>query len=289
MPEIQDILTSDILDRRGTLVNDLRLTNTTFSADDLSPPLPTYRNRVANEALEEYRQLEFAYYESILEGRYVDYLSSIEREMLKQYDFGGIAEVVAVSNLGWFDLPEEIIQFDLYDIQTNAAMKDLLEIGIPNDVDALAMADFLEKSAWRTAGESASRLSGTVDDSIARLVNTGMQAHVEVPGFGRADFVKLLSEPLDGNPAPMSESRARMIARTEATRARNAATEDLANAMRAQGYQIVEIWRIAQNTNVCPDCEAREGTVRGTVWIDYPPLHPNCDCDVEVETLEVIQ
>ena len=87
----------------------------------------------------------------------------------------------------------------------------------------------------------------------------------------------------------MSEARARMIARTGATRARNAGTEDLANAMRAQGYQIVEIWRIAMNTNVCPDCEAREGTVRGTVWTDYPPLHPNCDCDVFVETLEVIQ
>ena len=283
MPDIEDIFNPE--DRRQSLINRLRNQNTIFDDSDLALPI-SYRNRVANESLQEYRQLEFAFYESTLEGRYVGYLSNIEKEILKQYGYGGMATVVNAVNQGIIAIPQEIIQFDLYDIQSNAAMHELLELGIPTGVNAQAMATYLEGSAWRTAGQSSIGLKGIIDGSVKELVNAGMQAHLSQPGFGRTEFIEMLSSPFNGNPPVMSEARARMIARTEATRARNQATEDLAQAMKTQGYQIVEIWRIAMNTNVCPDCEALEGTVRGVAWTDYPPLHPNCDCDVEIELLE---
>ena len=283
MPEIDDIFNAE--ERRESLLNSLRNNDSVLGTNALAQPI-SYRDRIANEQLQEYRQLEFAFYESTLEGRYVEYLSTLEKEMLGVYGYGGMATVVNKMNQGLFTIPEEIIRFDLYDVQSNSAMHELIEIGIPAGADAQAMATYLEGSAWRSAIESSIGLKGIIDPSIKNLVNAGMEAHLTVPGFGRAEFVELLSSPFDGKPPAMSEARARMIARTEATRARNNATEDLAQAMKSQGYKIVEIWRIAMNTNVCPDCEALEGTVRGVGWTDYPPLHPNCDCDVEIETLE---
>ena len=185
------------------------------------------------------------------------------------------------TNLGFFDIPEELVQYDLYDIQSNAAMNELLALGIPIDAKAQQMALYLESSAFRAAGRSSRYLvAEVVNPSVYNMVDAAMQANLTIPGFGRQDFINLMSP-------VMSEARALMIAKTEATRARNHATEELADAMRNQGYQLTERWAIAMNTNVCPECEELDGTVRGVSWTDYPPLHPNCDCDVLIEMLEV--
>jgi hypothetical protein len=288
--ELQDELLEDNEERRATLVEKLnQKPEGAFGADDLAKPITPYRARVAGETLREYREIEYLYYQGLLDDRWNLYLSGIEKEMLKQFEFGGMIGVANLAKQGYFDIPVEAVQYDLYNIESNSSMKYLLEVGIPIDDTAQAIAGYLESGAWRSAARAGEKLSTNplwkVNGDIQKLVNEGMARSQLQPGFGRKEFVELLSSPLDGSSPITGQARARMIARTEATRARGAASTELADALRSQGYIVVETWRIAMNTNVCPDCEALDGHVKGDGWLDPPPLHPNCDCDVDIEIL----
>lgn len=284
MPDIQDFWKDSNKNRRDE--SEARITDGLFKKKDLAKPIPTFRPRVTGESLREYREIEYLYYQGLLDERWGLYLDRVEKEIVKKYDYGGAATVVNLANQGYFEIPGELIRYDMYDIQGNSSMIQLLEMTIPVDMQAQQIAAYLESKAWRTAAETADRLSGVLADDVKRLANESMARVLGDPEFGRKQFVELLKGPLDGTLPITGEARARMIARTETTRAKAEASEELANAMRSQGYQLVEVWHTSQNTNVCPECQALEGTVRGSGWTDYPPLHPNCDCEIFVEMLD---
>jgi len=81
-----------------------------------------------------------------------------------------------------------------------------------------------------------------------------------------------------------SDSRARMIARTEVSQASNSAAVDAMFAARDAGLPLRKQWELGDNP--CPICE--ENGNDGPIAIedtfssgdDAPPLHPNCECDV---------
>ena len=282
MPEIQDQFRDANKQRREWVEAQLgKRPSNVFSEKDISPPINPYRSPNLGESWPEYRVGSYDYYAEILEQRWDKYLTKIEREMLKQHKYGGMSQVVNLTAQGFFEIPEEIIEYDMYSIQANSAMREFLAIGIPTDARAQLVASHLESAAWRQAGISANYLKDSViDPSVYNMVNDAMQSMLTIPGFGRPEFIEAMS-------SVMSPERARMIARTEATRARNQGTKELAEVMQSQGMNVLEIWMIAQNTNVCGDCESLNGKIKGNGWTDYPPLHPNCDCDVFLEVVEV--
>lgn len=242
----------------------------------IGEPITPFRARTAGESLEEYKLYELNYYRDILETRWTEYLTSIEKDMQARFRSGGVGEAVNAAAKAYYDIPEEIPQYDLYSVESYSGMRKLEELIGRVDMNDMAIAEWLETSAFRHAREAAGFLKGRVDNSMRVAVNDAMQAKLRTPGYSLQDFIN--------DTAPyMDETRAQMIARTESTRAVNKATEDLARSMEAAGYQVVEIWKTKQSTTVCPDCAALEGRIRGDGWYEYPPLHPNCDCDVYVK------
>jgi len=77
--------------------------------------------------------------------------------------------------------------------------------------------------------------------------------------------------------------RAQTIAVTELTRAYAMATQIDAEELKAAGLDVREIWQTNNDDLVCDECGPLNGTQRGEDWEDYPPLHPNCRCDVGLE------
>lgn len=77
--------------------------------------------------------------------------------------------------------------------------------------------------------------------------------------------------------------RAQAIAVTELTRAYATATQIDAEELKAAGLDVREIWHTDNDDLVCDECGPLNGTQRGEDWEDYPPLHPNCRCSVDVE------
>jgi hypothetical protein len=85
-----------------------------------------------------------------------------------------------------------------------------------------------------------------------------------------------------------SSDRAEMIARTEVSFAQNAGVLEAARQARdATGVKLQKVWTLGGD-NPCPLCEdaAAEGAVDleddfGEAG-DAPPLHPNCECELEL-------
>ena len=156
-----------------------------FDADDLAKPIKPFPKRPPGQDYFEYREMEYLYYQEHLAVRWDLYLTNIEREIIKQFDYGGIAGVVNLANSGWFTIPDEIVQYDLYDIESNTGMRALLDIGIPSDQAAQSIAASLESAAWRQALEAGQGLKGVVDRDVIDLVNQAMFRSRTDPGFGR--------------------------------------------------------------------------------------------------------
>jgi len=77
--------------------------------------------------------------------------------------------------------------------------------------------------------------------------------------------------------------RANRIAVTEVTRAYSEGTKTAVEELKQVGLDMREIWHTDNDELVCEDCAPLNGTQRGEDWEDYPPLHPNCRCSVDVE------
>lgn len=79
--------------------------------------------------------------------------------------------------------------------------------------------------------------------------------------------------------------RARMIARTEYTRAANAGSLD---AAKQSGLDLKKKWIAAPGERTCPECGSQHGTiipidslfVYGDKSYVQPPAHPNCRCSL---------
>jgi hypothetical protein len=84
-----------------------------------------------------------------------------------------------------------------------------------------------------------------------------------------------------------SDDRAEMIARTEISMAQNAGTLEAGRQAAAAGLNVRKIWTLGPNP--CPQCEdaAAEGDIDleddfGGEAGDAPPLHPNCECSLDL-------
>jgi hypothetical protein len=84
-----------------------------------------------------------------------------------------------------------------------------------------------------------------------------------------------------------SDARAEMIARTEINMAQNQGVLEAGRQARAAGLPVQKIWVLGDNP--CPQCEdaAAEGAIDlddnfGDEAGDAPPLHPNCECNLDL-------
>ena len=84
-----------------------------------------------------------------------------------------------------------------------------------------------------------------------------------------------------------SDARAEMIARTETNMAQNQGVLEAGRQARAAGLNVRKVWTLGPNP--CPRCEAAaaEGDIDleddfGSDAGDAPPLHPNCECNLDL-------
>jgi hypothetical protein len=84
-----------------------------------------------------------------------------------------------------------------------------------------------------------------------------------------------------------SDERAEMIARTEINMAMNQGTLEAGRQAREAGLAVKKVWTLGDNP--CPQCEdaAAEGDIDleddfGGDAGDAPPLHPNCECTLDL-------
>jgi hypothetical protein len=84
-----------------------------------------------------------------------------------------------------------------------------------------------------------------------------------------------------------SDARAEMIARTEINMAMNQGTLEAGRQARAAGLDVRKVWTLGDNP--CPACEeaAEQGDIDldadfGDEAGDAPPLHPNCECNLDL-------
>jgi hypothetical protein len=84
-----------------------------------------------------------------------------------------------------------------------------------------------------------------------------------------------------------SDARAEMIARTEINMAQNQGVLEAGRQARDAGADVRKVWTLGDNP--CPQCEdaAAEGDIDldddfGSDAGDSPPLHPNCECSLDL-------
>jgi hypothetical protein len=84
-----------------------------------------------------------------------------------------------------------------------------------------------------------------------------------------------------------SDDRAEMISRTEINMAMNQGVLEAGRQAQAQGMNVRKVWTLGANP--CPQCEdaAAEGDIDleedfGSDAGDSPPLHPNCECSLDL-------
>lgn len=106
-----------------------------------------------------------------------------------------------------------------------------------------------------------------------------------VQGYGIAELQTVLQES-----AAFSESRARMVARTESLRAANDGVKSSLKRAQAAGVNLKKTWLAAADS--CDDCIDNEddGPIdmddTFTTGDDSPPAHPNCRCSLSAEVGE---
>jgi len=84
-----------------------------------------------------------------------------------------------------------------------------------------------------------------------------------------------------------SPYRAETIAITEVTRAVQQGMDYIFETILQQHPELglEEIWRTAEDERVCELCSPLDGTPRGILWFNPPPLHPRCRCEREIRLI----
>lgn len=122
-----------------------------------------------------------------------------------------------------------------------------------------------------------------IDATSAARVSGAVQSFVELPGFTMGNLEELLT-PIFG------ESRSRLIAVTETTRAFASGQQLAANELAKQfpDVLVVKTWFTSRQDNVCPICAPLEGMevpYNGTFnGMENPPAHPGCFCWISTRT-----
>jgi len=147
--------------------------------------------------------------------------------------------------------------------------------------------DLLQPGLNDYATREAAFLADVMGETTARLVKDAVAA-----GLREGDTIGRLMDRLEGLPA-FSPDRAKLVARTETTRAWNGAQrESMAGLERRTGRRVTKIWLSSQDGRVRPEHEELDGEQRA---IDEPfsnnlqaPGEPNCRCTLTYQVSEPI-
>ena len=150
----------------------------------------------------------------------------------------------------------------------------------PVDLGRLAAeraGDFAEKQA----GDLITGINETTRDTLGQLVSDAIASDSDVDEL--ADRIE--------ESGLFSDYRAEMIARTEINRAQNFGTLAAGREAEFAGMdRLAKVWTLGPDP--CPLCE--EAAEEGTIDLDdefgdagdAPPLHPNCQCELELVVLD---
>ncbi len=113
-------------------------------------------------------------------------------------------------------------------------------------------------------------MTAAMDQQMSRVLADGL-AH----GKGPYDIARTMSNTITG----ITRQRAKVIARTEIIHAHAEGQLDSFEDMGVEELGVLAEWSTADDEDVCPMCEALEGT---TLTVDEArgllPRHPNCRC-----------
>ena len=272
-----EYLKRTLVGRRANLSNELANHAGVFGQGNLTAPIKPFRNRIKGEGRKQYFSARQAYYNTILDVRWARYMTTLDKEARRAFRFGSLRALERRAQLGRLDIPPALVAQDIYEISFNVAVTDFAGFEVALGNRALAVATRLENAIYLQAQRAGEFLAKGVNNSVRQMVSKVVEASLSTPKFTRQDFINYLK------PVINSDVRAMAIARTESTRAVAHATETLADTMRDNGFQPVEVWITERIARVCPICRPRDGKVRGTEWVDYPPAHVNCNCWVELQ------
>jgi len=125
--------------------------------------------------------------------------------------------------------------------------------------------------------------TGGIDATTREAVSNAIQRFVDTPGFTIGDAVDQLS-------SYFNDTRARMIATTEITRAYGHGNQIAAEKLKEDfpDVRVVKIWHTNNDDRVCDICGPLEGKEveidEDFDGIDDPPAHVNCRCWTTVNT-----
>lgn len=149
---------------------------------------------------------------------------------------------------------------------TASAMQRGAALGVELSIDAVNRA----ASQWASS-YSFSQVRG-INETTARAIGDAVSAYSSNPAMTVDDVAKLL-EPTFG------QTRARMIATTEITRAYGQAALITQEQMAAQGVQTTTQWVTWRDDRVCPICAPLHNRFDYQAEFPYgPPAHVSCRC-----------
>jgi hypothetical protein len=138
-------------------------------------------------------------------------------------------------------------------------------------VDEAELAQLSAQWARQHAGELVTGLTETSRNGLRELIGTAQEQ-----GWSMGQVRDALTN-------VYGPVRAEMIAITETTRANIEGEAAIMQMLTDAGLRVQAIWRTAGDEAVCPICAPLDGLVQGEDWIDPPPAHPRCRCELEYE------
>jgi SPP1 gp7 family putative phage head morphogenesis protein len=134
----------------------------------------------------------------------------------------------------------------------------------------------LASRAYRWARSYAGELVRGITQTSQRIVRGALADFVSTPGMTTRDLRDILA-------TTFGPARAQTIAVTETTRAYYEGGKEAASEIEKLGFEMVGIWRTANDERVCPICAPLNGKPEKEWGGLTPPAHPNCRCDVAYE------
>ncbi len=123
----------------------------------------------------------------------------------------------------------------------------------------------------------------------SELINTTIKSLQRAVAKLLADPALTATDVAAGLFPTFSPYRVAMIATTEVTRAKAAATNETYDVLTDYGDDVVRRWLTEADESVCPICGPLDRTLEKTYSKRYgqgPPAHPNCRCDIGVEVAQ---